>query len=110
MSGEYTAGPWDTYDDSGPDYDKWVVGDAASVYGQICVVQSPENTAADARLIVQSPALLKACKWFMQQLEDGVLVRDISKDGESDWAMRMLKFTASLSDAHEAITKAEAGE
>ncbi len=62
---------------------------------------------ANARLAAAAPDLLEACKWFMQQLDDDVLVRDISRDGEPDWPMRMLRFTARLAEAAEAIAKAE---
>ena len=65
------------------------------------------NRETAASNVSETDALLKACKWFMQQLEDGVLVRDISRDGEPDWHMRMLRFTVSLSEASEAIARAE---
>ena len=51
--------------------------------------------------------LLEACKWFMQQLDDGVLVRDISRDGEPDYHKRMLEFVFDLGKAFTAIAKAE---
>lgn len=60
-------------------------------------------------VIMATEALLKSCKWFMKQLDDGVLVRDISRDGEPGWSLRMLKFTASLSEVSIAIEEAEGG-
>lgn len=67
-------------------------------------------TMTDAKLIVRAvnshDELLAACQWFMAQLDHGVLVRDISKDGDPDWPMRMLAFTRNLSGAAAAIAKA----
>ena len=51
--------------------------------------------------------LLEACKWFMQSLTDGVLVRDITHDANEDWARRMIDFTMQLNKATCAIHKAE---
>lgn len=51
--------------------------------------------------------LLTACKWFVAQLESGELVRDISRDSQSDWPMRLMRFTMDLQRAVTAITKAE---
>ena len=65
-------------------------------------------TALDrCSLCKAAPDLLEACKWFMQALEDGRLVRDITKDVQSDWALRMLELTRDLAKAQAAIAKAE---
>ena len=66
-----------------------------------------EEQVANARLIAAAPELLEACQWFIKQLDDGVLVRDISRDGEPGWPMRMLGFTGALAKAVAAIAKAE---
>lgn len=52
-------------------------------------------------------ALLAAAKWMFGAIESGELVRDISRDGDPDWTMRMMKFTVELSKAQTAITRAE---
>ncbi len=51
--------------------------------------------------------LLKATKNFMKRLDDGTLLRDISRDMESDFHFRMLEFVAELNQAKTAIEKAE---
>ena len=62
---------------------------------------------ATAHLIAAAPELLEACKWFMAQLDDGVLVRDIGNDSHPDYHIRMLKFVTHLGNASVAIAKAE---
>ena len=53
------------------------------------------------------PDLLAACKWFVAQLESGELVRDISRDAQADWPMRMMRFTLDLQKAVSVTSKAE---
>ena len=66
-----------------------------------------EEAEANARLMSAAPELLEACKSFIQKLESGEIVRDISRDAERDWPMRMMYFTASLQKAVSAVEKAE---
>ena len=47
--------------------------------------------------------LLSICDWFIQMLEDGFLVRDISRDHEPDWSMRMLNFVIKFSATRKSI-------
>ena len=100
---KHTPGPWESRGKgvfaSGRRIGGFEVMGAAQKYGP--------SDKANARLAAAAPDLLKACKWFMQQLDDSVLVRDISRDGEPDWTMRMLRFTVSLSEGSEAIAKAD---
>ena len=56
------------------------------------------------------PDLLATCKWFIAELESGNLVRDISRDAQADWPMRMMRFTLDLQKAVSAIAKAESLE
>ena len=69
-----------------------------------------EQKMADAKFIVRAvnshDDLLDACKWFMEKVDDNTLVRDISRDGESGFHIRMLKFVAGLDEAMTAIKKA----
>ena len=60
-----------------------------------------------AALISDRDELLTACKWFVDQLERGVIVRDITKDAQPDWAMRMRHFVIDLQKVIQAIAKAE---
>lgn len=62
---------------------------------------------ANARLIAAAPDLLEACEFFFGAIESGEIVRDISRDGEPDWALRMVRFTAKLGKAQAVIAKAE---
>ena len=72
----------------------------------VCQAHTPER----ARLIAAAPDLLEACKWFVSQLQTGTIVRDITKDAQSDWdiwAMRTMHFTVDLRKAVSAVAKAE---
>jgi hypothetical protein len=62
---------------------------------------------ANMRLIAAAPDLLNACKFFFQALETGKLVRDISQDAKTDWALKMIEFMRDLGKAQAAIFKAE---
>jgi hypothetical protein len=54
-------------------------------------------------------ALLAAAKALVGRIEDGTLVRDITKDASPDWSIRMLKFVQELQQAQAAIAAAEEG-
>ena len=60
-------------------------------------------TEADARLIVAAPDLLEALKALMNDIDSGVLVRDITHDGEPGWSIRMMDFVGRLKAAQAAI-------
>ena len=45
------------------------------------------------------------CKMFLSHLESGVLVRDISKDGDANWAMNMLSLVRDLRKAQQVIAQ-----
>ena len=62
---------------------------------------------ADAHLIVAAPELLEACKSILAHLESGALVRNTSKDHESDWAIKQIPLLRDLAALGEAISKAE---
>ena len=66
-----------------------------------------KNQKANARLIATAPELLEACKWFMQALTNGVLVRDITNDDDPDWAKKMIDLTMQLQKTQAAIQKTE---
>ncbi len=53
----------------------------------------------------QIAALADALKDMFAMIEEGLLVRDISKDGQPDYAIRMLRFTQRLAKANTALAK-----
>ncbi|SRR6266567_1371939 len=59
------------------------------------------------KLKADCDSLLSACKLLMSRIDDGTLVRDISKDGEIDWAGKMMEFVKELHQVQEAIWNAE---
>jgi len=54
-----------------------------------------------------APELYAAVKMFLDHLESGVLVRDITKDGTEEWAPNMLRLVFDLQKAQDAVLKAE---
>lgn len=48
-------------------------------------------------------ALHEALTDMFAMLDEGLLVRDISKDGEPDWPLRMVKFVRRLKINQEAL-------
>lgn len=53
--------------------------------------------------------LLEAAKDIKAMIDSGLLVRDITKDGQSKWALEMMKFVMRYQKFVGAITKAEGG-
>lgn len=68
---------------------------------------SENDEAAIAAVLASHDALLAALKGLMADIDSGLLVRDISRDMESGWSMRMLEFVQRLHAAQAAIQKAE---
>jgi len=58
---------------------------------------------AALKLEADCDALVKALQAIMGYIDNGTLVRDISKDGDRDWAGRMMKFVLDLRDAAQAL-------
>lgn len=48
--------------------------------------------------------LAKALETMMGHIESGTLVRDITKDGQADWAINMMKFCTDLNKANAALS------
>lgn len=106
----HTRGDWRVLDDG---TNAQIVSDDAGNFA-IAMVYSggskyPHNheERANARLIAAAPDLLKACRFLFGAIADGDLVRDISKDSSSAWALKMMKFVTDLGQVQLAINKAE---
>ncbi len=102
----HTPGPWREVETSVTDdkYRTIEAGDGLTGRGfHICGFMSP----ADSRLIAAAPDLLAALKSLLADIDSGVLVRDITRDGEPGWSMHMLDFVKRLQSAQAAIAKAE---
>lgn len=63
------------------------------------------STITDA-VLIQNPAL-DALQGLMSLIEDGVLVRDISHDAESGWAMKQIHMMRILATANDLLGKKE---
>lgn len=66
-----------------------------------------QGCKANARLIAAAPELLEACKALFGLVESGHLVRDVSGDVNPGWVIKELGLVRALSQAKEAIAKAE---
>jgi hypothetical protein len=113
----HTKGPWMVWSDEG-DGISVCASQGYDDAGHVCVALVKYSTLPDgsdpgrddkanANLIAASPELLESCKWFIGELEAGNLVRDISRDAQADWLMRMMQFTINLQKAVSAVAKAE---
>lgn len=56
----------------------------------------------------QRDELLGACELLMGMIEDGTLVRDITKDASPDWGLKMMRFVQDLQKVQAAILRAKA--
>ena len=63
---------------------------------------------AAERAVIERNELLENLKLILSGFESGVFVRDISRDAESSWAIRLMPFIVALGKAQVAIEKAEA--
>jgi hypothetical protein len=59
-----------------------------------------------APLLATAPELLEALEELFKLVEDGVLVRSTTADGDPGWAMKQLPLVLTLSKTHAAIKKA----
>ncbi len=109
----HTPGPWQV-EDSGTGLPLILSVDSdADEYGRtrfsavkIAEINDVSEFEANARLIAAAPDLLAALKNVMDLLDKGVLVRDITKDGNSDWAIQMLNLVRDMKNWQLAIAKA----
>ncbi len=107
----HTPGPWTLYPPS-------VIGHADVLFGPargdnhgcatiLSAVGHYEEADANARLIAAAPELFAALKALLGDIESGLLVRDIARDGDSAWALHMIDFVGRLQAAQTAILKVE---
>jgi len=56
-----------------------------------------------------APAMLEALTDIFAMIQSGELVRDIKKDGQSDWELMMTRFVGKLQKAGQALFQAKGG-
>lgn len=56
-----------------------------------------------------APELLAALEGLLEQIENGLLVRNTDGDGASDWAIKQIPLIHALTKANAAIAKAKGG-
>ena len=66
-----------------------------------------EQAAAQRRIASAGPELLAGCKWFMAEMANGNIVRNITADGQSDYLARMVQLARDLQRVQAAIDRAE---
>ena len=54
--------------------------------------------------------LADALRFFLSGLDNGDLVRDITKDHRPDWALKMMHFVRDLTKAQQALAQWEAAQ
>lgn len=67
----------------------------------------PRDPERAARLIAAAPDLFQALKEIMDGFYSGVFVRDVSRDHEAGWSIRLLPVVRTLQRAEVAIAQVE---
>lgn len=86
----------------------WIVDQGRA--GEVLAIverTSRGEAEANAHLMAASSELLSSLKALIADIDSGLLVRDITRDGEPGWSMHMLAFVQRLQAAQAAIAKAE---
>lgn len=106
--GKHTPGPWQikSYDGELRILDSTPIGSSPP----IADVNMFLNGEANARLIAAAPEMLEVIKGLVARIEEGTLVRDLSKDHLETWPLRMLELVKNLQAAQRIIARAEGGE
>lgn len=68
---------------------------------------SEDDRAALAALLESHDALRLALAGLMADIDSGLLVRDVTRDGAPGWALQMLTFTLRLQSAAVALQRVE---
>lgn len=107
----FTKGPWSYIQ---PGEGEWgpgrviLAGSKDPYRDEICVLYTnPDGSPGNGALIAAAPDLLDALKTVAKRLEDGTLVRDISRDGKPNWALEIVELVSDLNKIQLAIAKAE---
>ncbi len=69
-------------------------------------IESEPTVEANAHLIAAAPDLYLGLEAVWKLIEDGTLVRDISKDQEPGWAMNQLDLVVNLKATYTALARA----
>ena len=75
---------------------------------EVCVIycDDPAHQMADAQAISAVPDLIAALRDLLADIDSGLLVRDITRDGDPSWTRHMLAFVQRLHAAKAALAKA----
>lgn len=118
----HTSGPWKISHsgfanapfivytgETAPDYSQRYPLTGCEWIAEVKHDESPahEEQKANARLIAAAPKLLESLEKLFAYIENGTLVRDVSKDQASGWAMAMVPFLRDLAMAQAAISQAK---
>ena len=63
------------------------------------------TTEDTERLLAENARLRAALQWVMDQITAGVLVRDMSHDGDVSWALKMMEFMTGLNKMNAALVE-----
>lgn len=102
---KHVDGPWFIDED----YAGRTVIKASETDTAICQIYDTPLRNENARAIAAAPELLQALKGLLDDIDSGLLVRDVTRDGAPGWTTHMLAFVERLRRAQAAVLKAEEG-
>lgn len=82
-------------------FDDFMIDEAVSLRQEIRELSKERN-----ELRSQNDALVEALKAIFKAMDDGLLVRDVSRDHQESWALRQLPLVRTLQQAQDALAKA----
>lgn len=102
---KWTPGPWKHYDDSDSVTRRHEIVALGKTVARI-YCSEPEVDPYNAHLIAAAPELYEALEAVMKLIDDGMLVRNISGDHQSNWAVKQLPLVQTLQQVNTALSKA----